>query len=114
VTTLDLRPVARYEPQAGGVEGPLSGFGQSDAEQLPGDPAEDRSAFVRVLVHQLRNPLFGLSAMLDVLEMERAADAPLQSRIVELRAQIARIDRILEGVTDLVAESARGMEGREP
>lgn len=92
----------------------MTGFGQSGAEKLPGDPAVDGPAFVRALAHQIRNPLFGLSAMLDVLEMERADDAPLRSRIAELRAQVARIERILEGLSDLVAGSPRAMEDREP
>jgi signal transduction histidine kinase len=99
--------VARNEPQAGGVEGLLTGFGQKGAKELPGDPGVGGSTFVRALAHQIRNPLFGLSAMLDVLEMERAVDMPLHSKIGELRAQVARIDRILEALTDLVAENPR-------
>ena len=91
--------------QTGGVEEALTDFGQKGANELPGDPGAGGPAFVRALSHQIRNPLFGLSAMLDVLEMERAGDAPLQSRISELRTQVNRIDRILEALTDLVAEN---------
>jgi signal transduction histidine kinase len=59
------------------------------------------------LAHQIRNPLFGISAILDVLEVERPADEPLQNTVSEIRSQVGRIGRILQDLTDLVTEQPR-------
>lgn len=61
-------------------------------------------AFIRLLAHQVRNPLFGITAILDLLEAERPADETLRNTLSDARSQVARIGRILQDLTDLVAD----------
>lgn len=57
-------------------------------------------ALVGRVAHEVRNPLFGISAVVDALQAEHGSDPELDEYLVILRSELDRMSRLMEDLLD--------------
>ncbi|ENO89372.1 sensor histidine kinase [Thauera linaloolentis] len=69
---------------------------------------------VRKIVHEAANPLTVIKSRLEMLGIQRPEDAPLQDEMVQLNAELDRIDNLLRTAGDLPRETVEVPHCRVP
>lgn len=75
--------------------------------ELIAQQARHKDEFLAMLAHELRNPLAGISAALELLELKTKADPGLEGARAVCRRQLANLTRLVDDLLD-VSRISRG------